>query len=270
MRLTIEHETHYRFEEQAKHSIQYLRMTPRRDLSQRVIQWEVTTPGGLRSWVDGFGNLTHVSVQETLHDEVPVHVRGVVETVDKSGVLPADDGMPPLIFLRETEYTKVEDNIEEFAAPFRDQLQALGALDALHALMAHIHAVVAYRQGHTHVHSTASDALAHGCGVCQDHAHLFIACCRVLGIPARYVSGYLWGGIGDGDDPHLHSHAWADALVDGLGWVGFDPSNKQCATDAYVRLAVGFDYASACPVRGVRRGGGEEMMDVKVVVEQNQ
>lgn len=269
MRLIIDHETLYQFGEEALHSIQYLRLTPRRDRTQRVIEWSVNTGGGLRSWVDGFGNLAHVSIQDGPHGQVPVWVRGVVETVDSNGVVPATGHLPPLMFLRETPFTRVEGGILEFARPFRPVLEKQGPLDALHALMAHIHEVVAYRSGHTDVDSTAAEALAHGCGVCQDHAHLFIACCRVLGVPARYVSGYLWSGEGEG---HLSSHAWAEALVEDLGWVSFDPSNCQSATEAYVRLAVGFDYATACPVRGVRRGGGDEIMNVHVHVhvEQNQ
>lgn len=267
MLLTIEHETHYQFGEAANHSIQYLRLTPRRDLSQRVLAWEIQTPGGLHPWVDGFGNYTHVSVQDRPHDEVPVFVRGEVETQDTSGILPAGDGLPPLVFLRETPFTKVDAGIIEFARPFRQRLTENGVIDALHALMQRIHEAVAYRAGHTGVESTAAEILGHGCGVCQDHAHLFIACCRVIGVPARYVSGYLWSG---GREGYLASHAWAEAFVDDLGWVSFDPSNCQSATDAYVRLAVGFDYATACPVRGLRRGGGDEILNVRVKVDQDQ
>lgn len=108
MRLIIEHETHYRFGAPAQHSIQYLRLTPRGDPCQLVRTWQVLTPGKLKRWIDGFGNIAHVSVQNGLHDEVPVLIRGEVETFDTFGVLPADDGLPPLMFLRPTRYTKVE------------------------------------------------------------------------------------------------------------------------------------------------------------------
>jgi transglutaminase-like putative cysteine protease len=86
--------------------------------------------------------------------------------------------------------------------------------------------------------------------------------CRTLGIPARYVSGYLTHGFGH--EAHAASHAWAEAFVDYLGWVGFDPTNGTSATEAYVRIAVGLDYAEAGPVRGVRNGGGLETMTVIV------
>jgi transglutaminase-like putative cysteine protease len=268
MRLTIEHETHYRFGQPAHHSIQYLRMTPRGDPCQLLGTWQVMTPGKLKRWTDGFGNASHVSVQNGLHDEVPVLIRGEVETFDTFGVLPADDGLPPLMFLRATPFTQVDPAIEALARPFVERVREEGIIAALHALMWALHTAVTYRSGATQVETTAAEALARGEGVCQDHAHLFIACCRVLGIPARYVSGYLFAKTGEKGG--LASHAWAEAHVDDLGWVSFDGTNAQSATDAYVRLAVAFDYAGACPVRGIRKGGGTEEMTVRVEVTQGQ
>lgn len=268
MRLTIAHETHYRFNEPAQHSIQYLRLTPRDDSSQFVRSWNVSTPGKLRAWTDGFGNFAHVSVQDGRHDEVPVIVHGEVETTDTAGVLPPHDGLPPLMFLRETRYTRVQGGIEDLAKPFAERARDEGQIAALHALMWTLHEQVVYQPGLTHVHSEAAEALEQGSGVCQDHAHLFIACCRVLEIPARYVSGYLYseGGQGEG----VASHAWAEAYLEDLGWVSFDAANGICATDAYVRLAVALDYEGACPIRGVRRGGGIEEMTVRVKVHQGE
>lgn len=267
MRLHIRHETHYRFHQPAMHSVQYLRLTPRPDPSQFVTSWQVSTSGKLRSWTDGFANLAHVSVQDGLHDEVPVVVAGEVETQDTNGVLPPDDGLPPLMFLRETRYTQVDDDIRAFAEPLRERMAKEGEIATLHALMWALHERVAYRAGSTHVESVAADALRQGFGVCQDHAHLFIACCRVLGLPARYVSGYLYT---EGRETDVASHAWAEAYVDDLGWVSFDAANAVCANDCYVRLAVALDYDGASPIRGVRRGGGDEDMDVVVQVSQDQ
>jgi transglutaminase-like putative cysteine protease len=269
MKLNIEHETHYRFGVPAQHSIQYLRLTPRADQSQVVLSWQIMTPGKLRPWQDGFGNLAHVSVQNGPHDEVPVLVRGEVETYDTFGILPADDGLPPLMFLRETRYTRIEGGIPDLASPYIERIHDEGTIAALHALMWGLHQEVGYLSGHTDVESTAAEALERGKGVCQDHAHLFIACCRVMGVPARYVSGYLYdesGERGAGDA----SHAWAEAYLDDLGWVSFDPTNGMSATDAYVRLAVAFDYAGAGPIRGLRKGGGGEDMSVRVSVSQGQ
>jgi transglutaminase-like putative cysteine protease len=109
--------------------------------------------------------------------------------------------------------------------------------------------------------TTAAEALAAGHGVCQDFAHIFAAAARLLGIPARYVSGHLARA------EHLQqdaAHAWAEALVPDLGWVAFDPANGVCADDAYVRVAIGLDYLDAAPIRGARRGGGMEQLTVAV------
>jgi transglutaminase-like putative cysteine protease len=121
-----------------------------------------------------------------------------------------------------------------------------------------------YRPGATDATTTATAALAQGYGVCQDHSHVFIAAARFLGIPARYVSGYLWTGVDD--RPYDASHAWTEAHVPGLGWVGFDAANRICPTENYVRVAVGLDYDAAAPVRGLRRGPAEESLDVEVHV----
>ena len=132
-------------------------------------------------------------------------------------------------------------------------------------LTAHIFGAVAYVTGATDVFSTAGEALTLGAGVCQDHAHVFLACCHSHGIPARYVSGYI--------DPestgHAASHAWVDVWVedaDFTGWISIDVSHNRLMTDAYCRLAIGRDYESAAPVRGMRRGGGDETMTVEAQI----
>ncbi len=265
MKLNIEHETRYCFTGEANYSIQYLRLTPRIDSCQRILSWNISTAGQLTGWVDGFDNAAHVAVQDTGHNEASFLVKGEVETLDTLGVLPADDGLPPLIFLRDTEFTGLTDQISDFASAYKEIRDDEGALSALHALMAGIGDAVKYEAGFTNVETNADHALTTGKGVCQDHAHLFIAGARELKVPARYVSGYLLAGTGD-----LASHAWAEAFVDGLGWVSFDPSNQQSATDAYVRLAIAYDFGDASPVRGVREGGGIEEMNVRVQVQQSQ
>ena len=124
---------------------------------------------------------------------------------------------------------------------------------------------IEYEIGATSAHTTAAEALAEKKGVCQDHAHVFISAARVLGYPARYVNGYyLDGGSGESEA----SHAWAEAYVEGIGWVGFDATNCLCPTDHYVRLAWGLDAVSAAPVRGSRSGGEKEALDVVVEVQQ--
>ncbi len=268
MKLSIEHETLYRFGAPAHHSIQYLRLTPRADSCQYTLSWTLTPPGKMRSWTDGYGNFAHVTVQNGVHDEVRVTVRGEVETTDTFGVLPADDGLPPLMFTRATTYTEVDGGIDELVRPLLERKHDEGTIASLHALMWTLHNTVEYKPGLTDVETTAAQALEKGAGVCQDHAHLFIAGCRVLDVPARYISGYLYCQQDDGS-AGLASHAWAEAFVDDLGWVSFDPTNSRCATDAYVRLAIAHDYGGAMPIRGIRTGGGVEEMTVRVQVAQD-
>lgn len=265
MRLTIRHHTEYSYSTPVAASVQYLRLWPRSDPVQRVLSWRISAPGNTQPWLDGLGNHMHTLVVNKAHDRLLLDIEGEVETVETHGVVPHDQsGPPPQAFLRSTPLTTADDLVKEFAAKFQVE-RARSLLNALHTLTSAIHDTVAYVQGDTHVHSTAGESLAQGAGVCQDHAHLFIACCRHWGVPARYVSGYLHADSEDGR--HLATHAWAEAMVEDLGWVSFDPSNRQSATHAYVRLAIAHDYQGAAPVRGVRRGGGDEELNVMVQVQ---
>ena len=190
---------------------------------------------------------------------------GEVVTSDVSGVLPREDGELPLeIFLRQTDQTKLDGPLKEFAHSFSGRLSG-NRIDALHELMGEISDRVEYHTAKTDAHATAAEAFALGRGVCQDHAHIFIGCARALGVPARYISGYLYDG--EQSASYVAGHAWAAAWIDGLGWVSFDVSNCKSATDRYVSIAVGLDYESAAPIRGIRSGGvGAEELDVAVNV----
>lgn len=263
MRLQISHETIYSLTHAATRSVQYLRLTPRIDRCQRTEAWSITGPDRLRVWTDGYGNTVHVATEVESHDTMTITVEGVVSTRDTAGVLPLDDGLPPGMFLRDTELTAGSDALAAFAQPFAKMRAAQGDIGTLHALMAAQADAVAFQGGYTNVTTPAAQAFAKGMGVCQDHTHIFIAACRVLGLPCRYVSGYLAAGQGD-----VATHAWAEAFVSELGWVSFDVANRQSATDAYVRLAIGPDYAAVAPVIGVRTGGGGEAVSVAVQVRQ--
>ncbi|MEA4837296.1 MAG: transglutaminase family protein [Rhodospirillaceae bacterium] len=265
MRLQISHETIYSLSDAARRSIQYLRLTPRADRCQRVESWSISGPEHLREWTDGYGNIVHLATESDSHDTLTIKVEGVVSTRDTAGVLQLDDGLPPDMFLRETELTRASDAIAAFARPFAAQLAQTGAIGALHAMMLAQADAVAFEPGHTTAATPAEAAFAKGKGVCQDHTHIFIAACRVIGLPCRYVSGYLAAGQGD-----IATHAWAEAYIADLGWVSFDAVNRQSATDSYVRLAIGPDYAAVAPVIGVRIGGGSEEISVAVQVRQIQ
>jgi transglutaminase-like putative cysteine protease len=158
-----------------------------------------------------------------------------------------------------TPLTEAQSAVREFASR---HLKRGARVEDLLALAEAICGAVTYESGITQVTSTAAQALEIGRGVCQDHAHLFISCCRALGVPARYVSGY----VDPGHDEPAASHAWADAWIEGSGWESVDITHRVLARDRYCRLAVGRDYLSAAPVRGVRTGGGDESMHVDVAV----
>ena len=266
MQFRVEHDTSYRYSESAHYSVQYLRLTPRHQGNQDVWDWSVQSNVPLVPFTDAFGNAAHVLTLAARHQEIRVRVRGNATTRDTHGILPTEpEPFPPGVYLRDTELATADEELTAFVENHRTAAQR-NTVGGLHDLMTAIRERVSYEIGATHVHTTASQAFAEGSGVCQDHTHIFIACCRHLGIPARYVSGYLW--VSQDLEDYDANHAWAEAFVPDLGWISFDVANAMSATDAYLRVAVGLDYNGAAPVRGVRRGGGDEQLDVRVRVSQ--
>ncbi len=262
MHLTIEHRTRYAYAAPVDYTIQQLRLTPQDGFGQRVKRWEIIVKGNMSPFADAFGNASHTLVVDTPHDFVDIIARGEVET--DLDLPPREDRLALPVYLRNTPLTQPDEALREFAAYFA----ATGHVNeiVLNALMHGIRSRVRYSKGATDVQTTAAEAFQAGEGVCQDHAHIFIACCRILGVPARYVSGYLFTDNGN----LVESHAWADAWLDGKGWQSFDVSNGQRTNGIHVRLASGLDYRDACPIAGIRKGGGHEQMAVQVQVSQQQ
>lgn len=260
MRITITHTTTYRADPPAR-AIQALRLTPRDSRGQQVVEWQVAVAGAgaPMRYTDAYGNLVDLVASYGPVEEMTVSAGGVVETTDTAGVagMTGEAVLPP-VFLRATALTEAGREIDAFARRCARE----NRLSTLHALLDTLHETVAYEPGATEAGTTAAEAFAARRGVCQDHAHIFIAAARTLGIPARYVTGYLLTGEGLA----VAHHAWAEALAPDIGWVGFDPANGQCPTDHYVRLAVGLDAPGAAPVRGVRLGAGREQLEVSVAV----
>lgn len=265
MRIHVRHATTYRYDEPALSVVQLLRLTPQPNDGQHILGWRIDldADGHLREGRDGFGNIVHRLYTERRVPELTVTVTGEVETRDTGGVLQgADEPLPAEVFLRDTDLTQAGPELAAFA---RDA--TTGAVDPLavgHRLLNAIHSGIAFDTRATDTATSADAAFALGRGVCQDLAHIFIACARLLDIPARYVSGHLMRS--DGQVFQEAAHAWAEALVPGLGWVAFDPTNGVSATDAYIRIATGLDYRDAAPVRGTRYGGGAEHMTVELRV----
>ncbi len=266
MLLSILHTTHYRYSRPVRYSIQSLHLSPRSDSTQQVQGWSISAPGQMTEQVDGFGNIQHILVRDDVHEEIAVTVEGRVESVDTAGVVPAhplEDRLPLEVYLRPTPLTVPGAPVQDFAAPLAPAFAA-DILDGLHQMSHAVARAVTYQKGMTHVETTATDVLVAGTGVCQDQAHVFTSAARWLGVPTRYVSGYVHAE-GEAFD-ETASHAWAESWVEGLGWIAFDVTNEICPADAHVRLAVGPDYSYCAPVRGVRRGGGVEDMRVQVSV----
>jgi transglutaminase-like putative cysteine protease len=268
MRIRIRHETRYRYDRPIDMAAQVVRLTPRDHEHQRVLSWRVTDGGGrlLAGFEDGYGNRCHLATIQRRHDESAIVAEGVVETSASAGaVTGAIDTLPSLFYLRRTDATRPDPAIDALA---QAQAGVSDPVERLHRLMLEVRARIAYVIGSTSVVTSAAEALARGSGVCQDHAHVLISAARLLGHPARYVSGYLWDQAQTA--PTEASHAWAEARVEGLGWVGLDPANGVSPTPAYVRVATGLDYSDAAPVRGIRRGGAAETLAVSVEVQQVQ
>jgi transglutaminase-like putative cysteine protease len=263
MQMHIRHETRYSYQRPIKYSVQSLHLTPRRDPSQRSLSWNITAPGRRLEQIDAYGNVSHLLTVDEPHREIQIVVRGVVETTDTEGRL--DDGpLSPLAYLSPTLLTAPNEDIKAFAQ------SALGhetdPRARAYALAEAVFDAVRYRPGTSEVQDTAATVFKSGEGVCQDHAHVFLSAARAGGMPARYVSGYLYTG----DTSDAASHAWVDVWLGAdRGWQSIDVTHKRPAVRTYCRLAVGRDYLDAAPVRGVRNGGGGESMEARVLVAES-
>lgn len=264
MLVSISHVTRYSLSAPAHYSIHCLRLTPPAFDGQQLMSWSIEMPqiDNAVRFRDCFGNMSHLVVIPDEHQEICIVARGTVETQDRAGFARGlIEVAPSRVFKRDTPRTVADEAIRALCA----EVVADEPIARMHELMNAVHEHIEYVVGVTHAHTTAAEALKDGQGVCQDHAHVFISAARVMGLPARYVNGYF---LTDDDEPAEAHHAWAEVWIKGLGWLGFDPANRVCPTDHYVRLACGLDAGSAAPVRGTRRGGADEVLDVTVEVQQ--
>jgi transglutaminase-like putative cysteine protease len=262
MRIRISHETTYAYDPPARAIIQVLRLTPRSFEAQYVMRWRISTDIDctLRQSEDSLGNIVHSFSHPGPVERIGVIAEGEIETFDSVGVVRgAVEPLPPDIYLRAAPLAEANGALREFAQDAGGDKRE--ALERLHPLMGAIHETMTFDPAPTQSTTTAAEAFALRRGVCQDFAHIFIACSRWLGIPARYVSGYLVRPDGASQNA---GHAWAESYVPDLGWVAFDAANDTCTDERYARVAVGFDYQSAAPVRGARAGFGSETLNVSL------
>jgi transglutaminase-like putative cysteine protease len=264
MRLAVHYSTTYTYAEPVRRVIQLLRVEPLSFAGQSVLDWriDVDLDARLREGRDGYGNITHMLYVDSPVTSLTISIAGRVLTEDRHGIvqgLPHD--LPPEVFLRPTPLTAPGPAIADLLAACDP---GSGTIDRLHRLSQHLHASLRFDTAATEVETPAERAAAEGHGVCQDFAHVFIAAARLANVPARYVSGHLFRR--DGRHEQQAAHAWAEAWVDDLGWVAFDPVNGISTDDAYLRVACGLDYRDAAPIAGARSGGGDERLTVEVRV----
>lgn len=269
MQIRVIYTTSYSYQADARAILQVLRLTPRSHESQHVAKWQVEADADVRlqAGEDAFGNIIHILSTDRPLSALAITVRGEVRTTDMAGaVTRTAERLPSGVFLRETALTRPDAAIQVLGERVAGEAGA-DPLTRMHTLMEMLHDEVGFDPRATLVTGTAAEALALKRGVCQDHAHIFVATARGMGYPARYVSGHLVRGA---DETAEAGHAWAEVLVPDFGWIAFDPVNNLCPTDAYIRVAVGLDYQDAAPIRGARTGGGEEIMTVSLRVAEAQ
>jgi transglutaminase-like putative cysteine protease len=268
MRIRISHATTYTYNTPPTLVTQVLRLTPRGHEGQHVIAWRIDLSEDclLHQHQDAFGNIIHSFTAEGPFNELTVAVDGEVDTQNTHGMVKgAVERFPPEFYLRETPLTQADAAIFDFAETTR-AAAAGDTLTRMHTLMTTLNREIAFDTDPTHPTTTAAESFSLRRGVCQDITHIFVAAARALGIPARYVGGHFHRA--DGVVAQEAGHAWAEAHIEQLGWVGFDPTNGISATEAHVRVAVGLDYLGASPVRGTRYGGSGEILKVAVRVDQ--
>lgn len=274
MRLQIRHTTVFRYAESINEAYTEMRLRPLETAGQRCYRFSLVTEprGEVMSYVDRYGNQVHHFDTLQSHEQVVVTASSDVET--PAAFRPEFQELPPLDrydFLAPTDYAPENGRIAEFA---RGHLVRDDPHRTALALMEAIFQGLKYDPGATDVKTRAPEVLEIGRGVCQDFAHLMLAATRSLGIPSRYVSGYLYSpqivserkeaGIAVPDN--AASHAWIDVYLEQRGWVSLDPTHNCEQSDEYVRVATGRDYADVPPTRGIYKGAAKERLEVRVEV----
>lgn len=268
MKLEIVHSTRYRYSGPIAETVMEVRLRPMEGNGQRCLDFELDVSSGIkpRSYRDGYGNDVHYFNLVRPHTRLSITSRSVVETGLELDTDPGEDLVQD--FLRYRSPVKDVPGVRDLARrhPIADPWSRAGVEEALDELTLTISREFAYDRAVTTVYSAVDEVLELRAGVCQDFAHLFIAVARAMGVPARYVSGYIHMPAGSGASRSVASasHAWAEGWVPGKGWVGYDATRPVRTSENHVRLAVGRDYSDAAPTRGIYVGSATGTMDVSV------
>lgn len=263
MRIAIDHRSLYRFSQPQARIVQMLRLTPADTQDQTVVNWHVGVDcdARMRDAADGFGNRVTMLYAEGPLKALEIVVTGEVLTNRSNGVVHGStEPLPPLLYLRSTPRTLAGGELPGFA---EESVAGSGdPLDRMHRLNKAMHVRFPRAPDAADTGITAAEAFDAKATTSRDVAQMFIAAARSLQVPARYVSGYRTDG-----EAHSAPHAWAEAYVEKLGWVGFDPATGLCPDESYVRVAVGLDALGAASIAGMRIGKGKEELDVDLHVD---
>ncbi len=266
MKLRIEHRTIFSYDLLISEAYTEMRLAPMDTAGQRRMSFQLTTDprGEVHRYTDRYDNEVHYFDLLQPHTELTVTATSEVYTAD--GFMDELEELSPddqYDYLAPSPYVPGSAVFQELAATCQESGDRI---ELAMALLNQVHHAIKYERGATDVKTKADDALRIGRGVCQDYAHVMIAACRSIELPARYVSGYL-------NSPHARetgsaaSHAWVDVFLKETGWVSIDPTHNRCQNANYVRVAIGRDYSDVPPTRGVYKGNSTERMEVEVDVE---
>lgn len=266
MRLRIEHRTTFTYDDPISEAYTEMRLKPSDGGGQTCLGFMLSTEprGTVLQYVDHFGNdVRHFNV---LPSHTRLSVLAISDVLTPTELRDNEAALNPLNefdYLSATRYAPHNAAIHTFAAP---HIVDGNPFASAMAIMRVIFYSMTYEPGATDVQTSAQEALDLKKGVCQDFAHLMLSMCRSHGIPARYVSGYLYGPSSTADD--AASHAWVDVFIHGKGWVSLDPTHNSPQAEKYVRIGVGRDYGDIPPSRGTFKGNGKEKLEVKVSVRE--
>src|SRR5580704_16461856 len=277
---SVRHTTTFRYQPAVRESVMEVRLQPRSDGEQRCLSFalDVEPAANIMQYRDFIGNNVHHFDIAGSHTQVKVTAQSAIEVQPVPAPRAADSGewadLEALVaagdyweMLLSSHFAHSSDLLEQLAVELRCERR-----DTPFALLSElnqaIYGLFAYVPNSTNVDSPIEDALRTRQGVCQDFAHIMIALARRLEIPCRYVSGYMFHRDAEEKDRSVEgaSHAWVEALVPGLGWVAFDPTNNLIGADRHIRVAIGRDYADVPPTRGVYKGEAESELSVAVTV----
>lgn len=239
MRIVIRHDIEQSFEPPVKSLNEALRLTPRSHESQHVVRWRLETDGDsrLRVGEDAFGNVAHTLGVSGVTAQLRIVAEGVVETFDAAGIVRATvERFPPGLFLRDTGLTMPDATSREIVA----RISGGNMIERLHTLLLRLPQEEAASRDRDATHTDPQDI-----DEAEALAHRFIVCARLMGAPARFIAGYFLHS----EENEGRRHVWAEAFVEGVGWIGFDPVNAICPHDGHVRAAVGLDALDAGATR---------------------